>query len=160
VFKSSEVLRNERRNVIDNPVHSTESSSSTMDQKKAVTPLLMPPSVSFTAPTPEGSPAGAARVRAASEGPSTVLRPPTPTRSHSDGSTRGKRKADDVESGASSPKDTRATATLDPRRVLFQFICLRIFSDNNTSPPSVSFDHLVARPVLIPSSKTCKDRHT
>ncbi|KAJ7904857.1 hypothetical protein B0H13DRAFT_745370 [Mycena leptocephala] len=86
-----------------------------MDQKKVVTPLLMPPSVSFTAPTPEGSPAGAARVRAASEGPSTVLRPPTPTRSHSDGSTRGKRKADNVESGASSPKDTRATATLDPR---------------------------------------------
>ncbi|KAF7365607.1 hypothetical protein MVEN_00434200 [Mycena venus] len=103
-------------------VHSNESSSSTMDQKKA-TPLLMPPSLSFTAATPEGSPAGPHRARTASDGPSAVLRPPTPSRSHSDGHIRGKRKADAVEGGATPP--TRRKGDGSSRSptcvILFQF---------------------------------------
>ncbi|KAJ7082965.1 hypothetical protein C8R44DRAFT_822656 [Mycena epipterygia] len=86
-----------------------------MEQKKAGTTLLMPPSLSITAATPQGSPATPTRVRSTSEGPSAVLRPPTPTRSQSDGHKRGKRKADDVESGGTPPKDSKATVTLDPR---------------------------------------------
>ncbi|KAJ7776759.1 hypothetical protein DFH07DRAFT_797654 [Mycena maculata] len=84
-----------------------------MEQKKEGS-TLMPPSLSFTAATPEGSPA-ATRTRAASEGPSAVLPPATPSRSQSDGGKRSKRKAEDVESGGTPPKDSKATVTLDPR---------------------------------------------
>ncbi|KAK7044559.1 hypothetical protein R3P38DRAFT_2879472 [Favolaschia claudopus] len=89
-------------------IHSTESSSSTMDQKKT-SPLIMPPTLSIISATPEPSPA---ELQAASDRNAPVLRPPTSSRSHSDSSTRGKRKADAVEGAGTNtpPKSMKATA--------------------------------------------------
>ncbi|KAF7357406.1 WD-REPEATS-REGION domain-containing protein [Mycena sanguinolenta] len=91
------------------PVHSTESSSSTMDQRKA-TSLLPPPSLSFIAATPEASPIGFPE--ASADGSSAVPTPPPPTRSPSDG--RGKRKADAADRGSTPSK---AAAALEPRSI-------------------------------------------
>jgi hypothetical protein len=91
------------------PTHSNESSSSTMEPKTVGTL----PSFSVTAPTPEGPNV----VRSSSEG-TIVLHRPTPTRSASEGSRAGKRKAEYVESS----KDSKITVTgLDPHRMLFYF---------------------------------------
>ncbi|KAK7039598.1 hypothetical protein R3P38DRAFT_2900605 [Favolaschia claudopus] len=89
-------------------IHSTESSSSTMDHKKT-SPLIMPPTLSIISATPEPSPA---EMQAASDRQAPVLRPPTSSRSHSDFSTRGKRKADAVEGAGTNtpPKSMKTTA--------------------------------------------------
>jgi len=77
-----------------------------MDQRKAA-PLLVTPTLSFSAATPESSPIGFPQALAAGDSPPSILRPPAPSRS-SEG--RGKRKADAVERGGTPPK---ATATID-----------------------------------------------
>jgi hypothetical protein len=84
---------------------------------------LMPPSLSFTAPTPEASPISrTGHQQVATEPPQSVLKSSTPpiVRSASTGHT-GKRKADEagVEGGNTPPKDQpRATFALEPRRTL------------------------------------------
>ncbi|KAJ7465063.1 hypothetical protein FB451DRAFT_428735 [Mycena latifolia] len=115
-----------------------------MEQKKAVaatgtsaTAHLMPPVLSFTAPTPHGSPAAPPRVRSASENEtedvSEVLPAPPLTRANSDGPKPkpGKRKAEDRDvDGGGAP---RAIDTVDPRA--------RNASHSHSSTPSSSHAH-------------------
>ncbi|KAJ7505814.1 hypothetical protein B0H11DRAFT_2153994 [Mycena galericulata] len=81
-----------------------------MESKKTGA-TLVPPSLASTAATPKGSSTRPPQARAASEGPTSVLPTPTPSRSHSDGSKLGKRKAEDV---GTPPKDSKATVTVTP----------------------------------------------
>lgn len=76
------------------------------------TTRLAMPSLSFTSPTPEPSPVVPTTQKTAEDPLQTPPRAPS-----SSSSTKGKRKADEVESGNTPPDVKKATFAIDPRRV-------------------------------------------
>lgn len=99
------------------------------------TSFLMPPSLAFTAPTPEASPISPVRTgqhqKSPADPPVSVLRVPStpPVARTTSSSSKGKRKADEagVEGGATPPKEhkePRATFAVEPRRKLSAFYWL------------------------------------
>lgn len=112
----------------------SSSSSSSMESagrdKGQKNSLLMPPSLSFTSPTPEASPIAPTPDRTrqsdSNEGAasSSILRPPPRAASGSGGSKgKGKRKADEDDHPGAPPdakkdKESRATFAVGPRRKL------------------------------------------
>jgi hypothetical protein len=132
------------------------------------TSFLMPPSLSFTSPTPEVSPISPTRPtqhqKSQIDPPVSVLRVPTTppvARTASSSSHKGKRKADEagVEGGGTPPKDQkepRATFAIEPRRkhlTPISYTCLNPYFCY--SPSGIRNLRLIACSFLLPP-KACQ----